>query len=246
MNVISKGMLLVAMIVLVPGSASAAGAAAKAASPAYASASAMPSAPVAPREMPAAPELEPAPPDRLANPSFPCAGGLSVAEALICASVRVSDLDRAMTAAYSASVEGLVGPVRARAVDAQRRWLGVRNSCRDERCLLSAYQSRIEALESGSGVVATAQPSFDCTQGLGAAEAAVCADPSLADLDQRMSTSYSLLAGTLDAASRQRLAATQRRWMTRRNACGARTGCLRAAYSERLAAISGWSEAGQE
>ena len=231
-----KGSALVLALALAQGSAPAAGAGAKAPSSPGAAMTASPHAPDAPRDAPAA---------RSAGPGFSCTGNLSPVEELICGSVELSDLDRAMTEAYSASVEGLVGQQRSRAVDAQRRWLALRNSCRDEACLVTAYQSRMASLGTGSPRE-TIRPSFSCKSGLGVAEAAVCADGKLAELDLRLSAAYSVLAGSLDDGSRQRLAVTQRRWITRRDGCGADVACLTAAYSERLAAIRGWSEAAQE
>jgi uncharacterized protein len=231
-----KASVVALFLALAPGSATAAGAAAKAPAPPGVAATAAPHAPDAPREAPAAPS---------AGPGFSCTGNLSLVEELICGSLELSDLDRAMTEAYSASLEGLVGPPRSRAVDAQRRWLALRNSCSVEACLVTAYQSRMAALRTGTPRE-TIRPSFSCKPGLGEAEAAICADGKLAELDVRLSTAYSVLAGSLDAGSRQRLTVTQRRWITRRDGCGADVACLTAAYSERLAAISGWSEAAQE
>jgi uncharacterized protein len=230
-----KGLAIAVAVALAQGPAQAAGAAAK--TPAPSTAAAAPHAPDAPRDAPAA---------AAAGPGFSCTGDLSVVEALICASAELSDLDRAMAQAYSASVEGLVGSQRSRAVDAQRRWLTLRNGCRDETCLASAYRSRMAALGTGAPARQSIRPSFDCRPGLGEAEAAVCADGALAELDLRLAAAYSLLAGSLDAEARQRLAVTQRRWLGRRDGCGADHACLATAYSERLAAIRGWSEAAQE
>jgi uncharacterized protein len=235
-----KASVVALALALTQGSAPAAGAAAKASAPPGVAATAAPHAPDAPRDAPAAPSATPS-----AAPGFPCTGNLSPVEELICGSVELSGLDRAMAEAYSASVEGLVGPLRSRAVDAQRRWLALRNSCPDEACLIRAYQSRMASLGTGSPRE-TIRPSFRCGVSLGEAEAAICADGKLAELDLRLSAAYSVLAGSLDAGSRQRLAATQRRWITRRDGCGADAACLTAAYTERLAAISGWSEAAQE
>jgi uncharacterized protein len=230
------GLAVAVATTLAQGPAQAAGAAAKAPAPGTA-ATAAPRAPDAPREAPAA-----AP----AGPGFSCTGNLSVVEGLICASVELSELDRAMAQAYSASVEGVVGPQRSRAVDAQRRWLALRNSCRNETCLASAYKSRMAMLGADAPAREATRPSFDCRPGLAGAEAAICADGALAELDLRLSAAYSALAGSLDAEARQRLAVTQRRWLGRRDGCGADRACLTTAYSERLAAVRGWSEAAQE
>jgi uncharacterized protein len=231
-----KASVVALSLALAQGPLPAAGAAAKAPARPGVAATAAPHAPDAPREAPAGPS---------AGPAFSCTGNLSLVEELICGSNELSDLDRAMAGAYSSSVEGLVGALRSRAVEAQRRWLALRNLCRDEACLVAAYRSRMAALGPGPPREAI-RPSFSCRPGLGEAEAAVCADGKLAELDVRLSTAYSVLAGSLDTGSRQRLAATQRRWITRRDGCGADVACLTAAYSERLAAISGWSEAAQE
>src|SRR4051812_42929075 len=82
-----------------------------------ATASALPDAPAAPREAPV----------ERASPSFSCDADLSDVERTICASAELATIDREMVAAYSASVSGLAGPRRERAVDVQRRWLALRN-----------------------------------------------------------------------------------------------------------------------
>ena len=73
--------------------------------------------------------------------------------------------------------------------------------------------------------VSIAQPSFDCAQATSKAEALVCSDPALAQIDQRLSERYaaalSMIEG-LDAGAdiaRDATRASQRGWIKGRDDC---------------------------
>ena len=79
--------------------------------------------------------------------------------------------------------------------------------------------------------------SFDCARAKSKIEKAICADPLLSDLDENLGHYYGGAAETLrDGASC--LKADQRVWVkTVRDACGAKTACLKDAYLNRLGAL---------
>jgi uncharacterized protein len=78
------------------------------------------------------------------------------------------------------------------------------------------------------------KPAFDCARAKNAAERMICADRSLAALDQRLARLY---ADTLALAfDRERLRASQLAWLRERDKCS--TGdCIRTAYEQRIEAI---------
>jgi uncharacterized protein len=81
--------------------------------------------------------------------------------------------------------------------------------------------------------------SFDCAKAKSKIEQAICADPSLSDLDEYLGRYYGGAAQTLnDGASC--LKAEQRVWVkTVRDACGTNTACLKDVYLKRLGALDG-------
>lgn len=87
----------------------------------------------------------------------------------------------------------------------------------------------------GAGLaVAGERPSYDCARASGRVEAAICADPGLAQLDRELARVYQL-ARQADGAA---LVAAQRRWLSERDGCASAAGlhlCLRDSYADRIA-----------
>ncbi|MCC9598665.1 MULTISPECIES: lysozyme inhibitor LprI family protein [unclassified Rubrivivax] len=87
-----------------------------------------------------------------------------------------------------------------------------------------------------AGPRADAQPGFDCQRARTPVERLVCADPDLARADARMAAAYSALTQRWEED--RSLRRTQRRWLRERNACGADTACVAAAYAARNAVLA--------
>ena len=95
-----------------------------------------------------------------------------------------------------------------------------------------------------AGVRPAEAASFPCAKASTPTEKAICADPGLSRLDERMAAAYragleslsedGVEEGTAVAAVK----ADQRAWLGERNACGADAGCLRGAMERRLAVLS--------
>ena len=88
--------------------------------------------------------------------------------------------------------------------------------------------------------------SFDCRKAATPVERAVCADRDLAEADRQLSSAYDTTA-VRAADGRERLAASQRAWLARRDReCGALAkpgSCLLRAYGRRLLELVAWPEA---
>jgi len=89
---------------------------------------------------------------------------------------------------------------------------------------------------------ASAQPSFDCSKATSGAEKLVCADPALAQLDQRLAERYKAaraITGGLDtgqADALNTLRTTQRGWIKGRDDCWKADdleACVKASYLTR-------------
>ncbi len=81
--------------------------------------------------------------------------------------------------------------------------------------------------------------SFDCDKpGLAADETAICANRDINDMDVRMVTTFELITGLLPMGNRGVVQDAQVEWLSKRQACGADLTCLRAAYAERLNALT--------
>ena len=175
------------------------------------------------------------------SPSFSCDAVLNEVETRICADAGLAVLDQAVSQAYLARVRPLAGAVRARYAQEQRDWLAQRNACGDDAaCLEQRYRERLLALKSSPIPTALAvRPSFDCGGALSQVEQAICADPVLAGLDQKVASQYGRLAAILTGAQRQSLVGDQRQWIGRRNRCGADASCLTMRYGERLSTLAG-------
>ncbi len=95
-----------------------------------------------------------------------------------------------------------------------------------------------------AGVRPAEAASFPCAKASTPTEKAICADPGLSRLDERMAAAYragleslsedGVEEGTAVAAVK----ADQRVGLGERNACGADAGCLRGAMERRLAVLS--------
>ena len=89
----------------------------------------------------------------------------------------------------------------------------------------------------GAGLaVAGERPSYDCARASGRVEAAICADPGLAQLDRELARVYQL-ARQADGAA---LVAAQRRWLSERDGCATAADvplCLRNAHAARIAGL---------
>lgn len=81
--------------------------------------------------------------------------------------------------------------------------------------------------------------SFDCDKpGLAADETAICANRDINDMDVKMVTTLELITGLLPMGNRGVVQDAQVEWLSKRQACGADLTCLRAAYAERLNALT--------
>ncbi|MCC7427259.1 MAG: DUF1311 domain-containing protein [Alphaproteobacteria bacterium] len=86
-------------------------------------------------------------------------------------------------------------------------------------------------------------PSFDCARARAWDERTICGDRTLSTLDRRIATAYAGLRGATPAgAERSRIEREQRAWLASRRACerpasGSAIECLRAAMSQRVAAL---------
>ncbi|WKV98807.1 lysozyme inhibitor LprI family protein [Pseudomonas sp. H22_DOA] len=77
--------------------------------------------------------------------------------------------------------------------------------------------------------------SFDCASASSKTEKAICADPYLSELDEKLAQQWrSSLAKVADPKA---LKTDQRQWLKSRNACGDSAACLRRQYVRRLAEL---------
>jgi uncharacterized protein len=94
------------------------------------------------------------------------------------------------------------------------------------------------ALALGAGAAEAA--SFNCAKASAPDEYAICANPSLSNMDVEMATLFRvrmqipMLMGAKGAAQDE-----QRAWLARRTACGASVACLGAAYQARIDQLNG-------
>jgi uncharacterized protein len=85
-------------------------------------------------------------PPAAAQPSFECSKATLAAERLVCASQTLSGLDEMLARSYTVAV-GELGIAGTCLRTDQSRWLRtVRNACRDEACLTTAYRFRLAEL----------------------------------------------------------------------------------------------------
>ncbi|MBR7198314.1 lysozyme inhibitor LprI family protein [Pseudomonas sp. 14A] len=74
--------------------------------------------------------------------------------------------------------------------------------------------------------------SFDCTSAASKTEKAICSDPYLSTLDDKLAEQWRTTLGKV--ADPKALKTDQRQWLKNRNACGALSACLRREYLMRL------------
>jgi uncharacterized protein len=87
--------------------------------------------------------------------SFDCGKAATKVEKLICADTETSKLDREMQSAYQDAYKHTADPVGLKLE--QRRWLRVRNVCRDTPCLARIYRARLARLNE---ILSESQPCF--------------------------------------------------------------------------------------
>jgi hypothetical protein len=101
----------------------------------------------APRKVPATSGSSPAPPPRpLPKAGFDCALAATAVEHMICDSDALAEVDRNMAQRYFAVRANLHGTARQRLLANQRRFLGRRDNCDDEACLVGLYMARAAEL----------------------------------------------------------------------------------------------------
>ena len=90
-------------------------------------------------------------------------------------------------------------------------------------------------------VHATAEPNWcaNVHSGSPASEWAICDNPDIGNLDDVMTTAYD--RALFDSPGfRREIKRTQKRWLRRRNRCGASVGCLRSTYRQRIFELEGY------
>jgi uncharacterized protein len=86
---------------------------------------------------------------------------------------------------------------------------------------------------------AAASPSFSCAGNLSPAEAVVCSDDGLAQLDRTLAVAYERMLDSFPAGEKSTLIGVQKAWVARRDACRTDKNCIRAAYVARIAQLHG-------
>lgn len=84
----------------------------------------------------------------------------------------------------------------------------------------------------------TAAPSFDCSRALPGGEAAVCANPDVAELDVELARLYRVIDAKSSDAERATLRRLQDGWLKKRDVCADTVdvkACLKTAYTDRIA-----------
>ena len=87
-----------------------------------------------------------APPRPLPKAGFNCALATTPVERMICDSDALAEADRTMSERYFAARAKLRGPARQGLLASQRRFLGRRDHCDDEACLVGLYMARAAEL----------------------------------------------------------------------------------------------------
>ncbi|CAO3381157.1 lysozyme inhibitor LprI family protein [Azospirillum argentinense] len=91
---------------------------------------------------------------------------------------------------------------------------------------------------------AAAAASFPCSKATTPTEKAICADPALSALDERLAATYRAALERLSGANPEEgsagaaVKADQRAWLRDRDSCRADAACLRRAYDGRAAVLS--------
>ena len=96
---------------------------------------------------PATAENSPTPPPRsLPKAGFDCVLAATPVEQMICDSDALAEADRTMSQRYFAARAKLRGTARQRLLAGQRKFLGLRDNCDDEACLVGLYMARAAEL----------------------------------------------------------------------------------------------------
>ena len=85
---------------------------------------------------------------------------------------------------------------------------------------------------------AVTRASFDCNRALPGGEAAVCANPEVAELDVELARLYKVVDAKVADAERTTLHRLQGGWLQKRDACAETvdvSACLKTAYTDRIA-----------
>lgn len=79
--------------------------------------------------------------------------------------------------------------------------------------------------------------SFDCRKAGTPTEHAICKSLTLSALDTELSRVFQGALAAEGASGERRIRDAQRAWVTKRDACAAKEGCIRAAYLQRIRAL---------
>lgn len=93
--------------------------------------------------------------------SFDCGKASTKVEKLICTDAELSRLDEALAEVYADALKS-TDPANFKAE--QKAWLKKRNQCRNNDCLISTYQRRIEAIRMALGISPPPVPQAKATQ----------------------------------------------------------------------------------
>jgi uncharacterized protein len=74
----------------------------------------------------------------------------------------------------------------------------------------------------------------NCAKARSAADRTICRSYALGQAEARMATLYGIDMSLVAMGQRGDIGDTQRRWIKRREACGARIACLSKAYADRI------------
>jgi hypothetical protein len=75
-------------------------------------------------------------------------------------------------------------------------------------------------------------------------EKSICAEPALKKIDDDLATAYGALRASLAEPEQKMLGLSQKRWIARRETCGADSVCVKRQTEERLALLRGEAESG--
>lgn len=87
---------------------------------------------------------------------------------------------------------------------------------------------------------AAAAASFPCAKAGTPTEKAICANPAVSALDERLAAAFKAALqrlGTESSDTQTALKADQKAWLAERNGCGADAACLRTQYERRVAVL---------
>ena len=179
-------------------------------------------------------------PVRPSKPSFDCRLHHSDAEVTVCNNPELSLLDNQLNQLYVQALKTLGETKRKDVVSGQRQWIKAALGCGTSAgCLIAKYQAQIQQLKAPLQTAAAApapqgKPSFACAAPHSPAEAAVCNDPDLAQLDQELDRLYTQKLKQPGFITKQRLLLSQRQWVRNRDTCASNSACLKVQYQARI------------